>query len=147
MESKDSCAGDVGIAERLLYQVMGVADPAHYLHSRYFRAALDAHVPLKPRNILDAGCGAGDYSLYLARRYPEAQVVGVDLDEERIQRNEITARQLNMHNVKFEVADLATADFTSSFDLRKSMNFFNGPVTPPEERLLSLRMTAGPPVG
>lgn len=34
--------------------------------------------------ILDAGCGSGIVSRYLAAQFPEAQVVGCDLSEERI---------------------------------------------------------------
>ena len=107
---------DVGVAERLLYRIMGIADPAHYLHSRYFRRALDTFVP-RPTRILDAGCGAGDYSFYLARRFPDAQILGVDMDPKRVERNRITARRLEISNAQFEVADLAVADFPNPFDL------------------------------
>ncbi len=107
---------NVGLAERLIYRIMGVADPAHYLHSRYFRRALDAFVP-RPTRILDAGCGAGDYSFYLARRFPDAQVLGVDVDSKRVERNRINARRLEISNAQFEVADLAIADFPNPFDL------------------------------
>jgi hypothetical protein len=53
-------------AERLLFRVMGVPDPANYLDSLYFRRELDRLRGLPPSRILDAGCGAGDYSFYLA---------------------------------------------------------------------------------
>jgi 2-polyprenyl-3-methyl-5-hydroxy-6-metoxy-1,4-benzoquinol methylase len=95
---------------------MGIADPAHYLHSRYFLRALDTFVS-RPRRILDAGCGAGDYSIYLARRFPDAQVLGVDIDPERVERNRTNARRLEISNAQFEVADLTVADFADPFDL------------------------------
>jgi 2-polyprenyl-3-methyl-5-hydroxy-6-metoxy-1,4-benzoquinol methylase len=109
---------------RLLYQMLGVADPAHYLHSRYFRDALDTFVTSTPVRILDAGCGAGDYSFYLARRYPRAEITGVDLDVARIARNHDTARRLGIRTVHFEVADLTTADFLPEpcFDLIVSVD-------------------------
>jgi trans-aconitate methyltransferase len=96
---------------------MGVADPAHYLHSRYFLRALAQWNDLAPRAILDAGCGRGDYSFYLARRFPDAQVYGVDIDEARVARNRRMARQLGLDNVTFQVADIVTIRFMTKLDL------------------------------
>lgn len=106
-----------GAAERLLFRAMGVADPAHYLHSLLLRRALDAWPDLRPRRILDAGCGRGDYTFYLARRYPDAQVVGVDVDVQRIERNQMMAGRLGIANARFETADLVTSRFEAPFDL------------------------------
>jgi len=103
--------------ERLLFKTMGVADPAHYLHGRYFRRALAQWTDVQPRAILDAGCGRGDYTFYLARRFPDAQVYGVDLDEKRIARNKTMAGELGLDNVSFQVADLVTVRFPTKFDI------------------------------
>ena len=108
---------DVSAAERLLFQTMGLVDPAHYLHSRYFRRALAQWEDLHPRAILDAGCGRGDYSFYLARRFPDAQVYGVDIDEARVERNRRMGAELGLDNVSFQVADLVTVRFPTAFDL------------------------------
>lgn len=37
-----------------------------------------------PTSILDIGCGGGLFTIRLARRYPQAQVVGIDLSSEAI---------------------------------------------------------------
>ena len=108
---------DLSVAERLLFRVLGVVDPAHYLHSRYFQKALARWDDLDPRTILDAGCGRGDYSFYLARRYPRARVIGVDVDQARVARNRAMADRLGLSNVQFQVADLVTARFGTTFDL------------------------------
>ncbi len=107
----------VSAVERLLFRAMGVADPAHYLHSCYFLRALAEWKDLAPRAILDAGCGRGDYSFYLARRFPDAQVYGVDIDETRVKRNRLMARQLGLDNASFQVADIATIRLATKFDL------------------------------
>jgi 2-polyprenyl-3-methyl-5-hydroxy-6-metoxy-1,4-benzoquinol methylase len=104
-------------AERWLFRLMGVADPAHYLHSLYFRRALDSLPAFQPRRILDAGCGFGDYSFYLAQRYPAAQVLGLDMDQARIERNRTVATALGLANVIFEPQDLTTLDGATNFDL------------------------------
>lgn len=108
---------DLSAAERLLFRVLGVVDPAHYLHSRYFLAALARWTDLAPRAILDAGCGRGDYSFYLARRFPAARVIGVDVDEARVSRNRAMADRIGLPNVEFQVADLVTARFDTTFDI------------------------------
>lgn len=108
---------EASLAEKVLFHAMGVADPAHYLHSRYFLSALSRWDDLAPRAILDAGCGRGDYSFYLARRFPEAQVYGIDLDVGRIERNRRMARNLGLDNLTFQVADVVTTRFPVTFDL------------------------------
>ncbi|HEY0529027.1 MAG TPA: methyltransferase domain-containing protein [Gemmatimonadaceae bacterium] len=113
---------EVSSAERLLFQVLGVVDPAHYLHSRYFRRSLEKWKDLAPRAILDAGCGRGDYSFFLARTFPEAQVYGVDIDAARVERNRRMSATLGLDNVTFEVADIVTARFPTTFDLIVSID-------------------------
>jgi cyclopropane fatty-acyl-phospholipid synthase-like methyltransferase len=68
-------------------------------------------------SILDAGCGSADHTFYLARRYPQAEVLGVDLNEPQIRRNREMARRLGISNVRFEVADLSAGDFSTHFDI------------------------------
>jgi SAM-dependent methyltransferase len=69
-----------------------------------FMAGLNA-VPIAPRRALDLGTGTGDAAFAIARRWPEAEVVGIDLapamvDEARRKTPaELSAR------VRFEEAD------------------------------------------
>jgi len=105
------------LPERLLFRFMGVGDPAHYLHWRYLQGAINALPGFLPCRVLDAGCGRGDYSIYLAQRYPQATVLGIDVNADLIARNRQTASSLGLSNLRFEVADLAQARFTDAFDL------------------------------
>ena len=113
---------DAGAAHRLLYRLMGVPDPAHYLHFRYFQRFLDAHAGGAPRRILDAGCGSGDFTFYLARRFPSAQVVGMDIDGDQIDQNRAVAAQLGLANVEFLAADLTRGGFGGEYDLALSID-------------------------
>jgi SAM-dependent methyltransferase len=128
---------DVSTPERLLFKAMGVVDPAHWLHSHYFIRALDRWNDLEPRAILDAGCGRGDYSFYLARRYPHATVTAVDIDEARVDRNRRMATRLGLENVSFETADLVTARFPTLFDLIISIDVLEH-ITQQEQALRNL---------
>jgi SAM-dependent methyltransferase len=109
------------LPERVLFRAMGVADPAHYLHFRYLRRMLDAW-GAEPKTILDAGCGRGDYSIYLARRYPGAKVLGLDVDPDRVKRNQAAAAALGLSNVNFEIGDLTARQFDRPFELIVSID-------------------------
>ena len=90
---------DLGIVEKTLFRVMGVLDPAHYLHHLGLRRALDGVPWLAPKRILDAGCGRGDHTMYLARRFPGAQVVGADINADLVRLGQGTATSLQRGNV------------------------------------------------
>lgn len=59
-------------------------------------------------SICDCGCGRGMFTLFLARQFPQAQVVGYDIDQGAITRNQKTARGAGLSNVTFECRDLQT---------------------------------------
>src|SRR5581483_7814271 len=56
------------------------------------------------KRILDFGCGYGASSVALAKLFPESQVVGVDLREDRIRLASACAEHHGLGNVKFSVA-------------------------------------------
>lgn len=113
---------DVGLFQRFVFRCIGVADPAHYLHNRYVKKALESRQVKEPRWILDAGCGSGDHTLYLARRFPHARVLGVDIQETLIRRNREAAAALGISNVRFEVADITQFEAAERFDLITSID-------------------------
>jgi len=131
------------MAERLLFRLMGIGDPAHYLHSFYMRRELARFPGFDPARVLDAGCDAGDFSFYLARQYPRAEVLGVDINEERLQQNREMAVRLGIANVRFESADLAAADFPARFDLVVSIDVLEH-IRQQQEALASLSRALRP---
>jgi SAM-dependent methyltransferase len=80
-------------------------------------AALGA-IATPPRRVLDLGTGTGDAAFAIARRWPEAEVVGVDLADRMVAEAwrktppELAAR------VRFQTADAAALPFgDGAFDL------------------------------
>ncbi len=55
-------------------------------------------------SVLDVGCGEGLFTREIARRYPNAQVVGIDVDADAVAV--ATARSANTPNVRFMVRDV-----------------------------------------
>ena len=83
-------------------------DPEVYLHyaDERLRPALDllARVPLeKPGRVIDLGCGAGNVTAILARRFPAAAVTGIDNSAPMLAQTRAAAPACT-----FEQADIAT---------------------------------------
>jgi trans-aconitate 2-methyltransferase len=55
-----------------------------------------------PRRVVDLGCGPGNLTALLARRWPDAAVTGVDSSPEMIE----AARALTTPGLDFKVGDL-----------------------------------------
>lgn len=51
--------------------------------------------------VLELGCGKGEYSVGLARRFPEKNFIGVDIKGARIWRGAKTSQQEQMNNIAF----------------------------------------------
>ena len=61
--------------------------------------------------ILDAGCGSGSSSLFLARQY-ECKVVGIDIERDLLMKAEARARKNRIeHKVAFRLADINDLPF------------------------------------
>jgi len=71
-----------------------------------------------PAKILDVGCGIGGSSRYLAKRFPDAEVLGITLSPEQVERASELAKQEGLTNVKFQVTNALDTGFdANSFDL------------------------------
>jgi ubiquinone/menaquinone biosynthesis C-methylase UbiE len=68
-----------------------------------------ADVP-PPRRVLDLGTGTGFVALALAERYPEAEVVGIDLSPAMIEEARRKAPPELAGRVRFEVGDASALD-------------------------------------
>jgi ubiquinone/menaquinone biosynthesis C-methylase UbiE len=105
---------DVGPLERTYFRMFGLADPSHFIRSRYFRRFTGA---LKPERVLDAGCGAGDYALFMAEQWPQARVCAVDVDNAQILKNRETISRMKMANIEFARQDITSLADDETYDL------------------------------
>jgi len=86
-------------------------------HLAAYELALDA-LPSPPARALDVGTGTGDGALAIARRFPDAEVVGVDLAEAMLARAREKLPPDLAGRVGFRAADAASVpDPDESFDL------------------------------
>jgi SAM-dependent methyltransferase len=67
---------------------------------------------------LDVGCGGGDVTLELARRVaPHGTVVGVDIDETKLEIARHEAQQQGLLNVVFQLSDVREMSGAAGFDI------------------------------
>jgi ubiquinone/menaquinone biosynthesis C-methylase UbiE len=77
-----------------------------------------AEIETPPRHVLDLGTGTGDAAFAMARRWPEADVIGVDLAEGMVEEARRKTPADLEGRVRFETADAAALPFADgAFDL------------------------------
>ncbi len=79
-------------------------------------AALD-RLTEPPRRVLDVGTGTGMAAVAIARRFPEADVLGVDVAARMIDEARRLAPADVADRVRFEVADAARMTVVDAYDL------------------------------
>ena len=79
-------------------------------HLAAFERALERVEP-PPRRALDLGTGTGDGAFAVARRFPEAEVVGVDIAESMIAAARRKTSAELADRVRFELGDAAALPF------------------------------------
>jgi SAM-dependent methyltransferase len=76
-----------------------------------------AQLPAGPLHVLDAGCGAGAWSLELALRRRAWAITGVDRSEPSLEAAETARRQLAVENAVFVRSDFLDFRPTEQFDV------------------------------
>ena len=101
--------GDESMVRNLSYQAESIWPQEQHLFDRYALAG--------PLRILDLGCGTGEITRRLARRYPDAQVIGVDILEHTVELARRVSADLG-DRVHFEQGDAFALSFdVDGFDL------------------------------
>ncbi len=66
---------------------------------------------------LDAGTGLGQHAVYIAKRFPHADVLGLEADAALAKSNMHYALKSNIDNLVFKQADLLNYSFSARFDV------------------------------
>jgi len=105
------------ILARLFYFLFGHINTAIRMdHSHMIRAIKALH-PHDGSKILDAGCGFGGCSLYLARTFRSCRIVGIDINHSDIDNCQFIANKYSMRNVSFFLQDLNTFESPPEYDI------------------------------
>lgn len=115
--------------DEMLYRGLSLSGEDKHFFIRGRVQSLYGQLPpdFRPRRILDFGCGIGDTIDYLAKLFPSAHVVGVDVSEKALAYAE---RRYRSPHVSF--IHVQALEATEVFDLCYTNGVFHH--IPPEER-------------
>lgn len=94
--------------------------------------------------VLDIGTGCGVIALMMAQRFPESNVVGIDIDEDSIsEANDNALQSPFAGRIRFENADVRTMQCDTPFDcIVCNPPYYTEDTLPPDERRSKARNTA-----
>jgi trans-aconitate methyltransferase len=76
----------------------------------------------QPFTLYDAGSGFGQYSYYVARRFPLANIDGIDLKEEQVRDCTAFFKSVGLTHCSFAVEDLTQIQHIEKFDFILSVD-------------------------
>jgi len=103
-------------------RLFGIPDIGFQLRALHFRKFIQKNVILTRRlsralKFLDAGCGLGAYSFYIAEKYPSAKIDACDYDIKYIKTGKEILKELNLENVNIFQKDLLELSRQNEYDL------------------------------
>jgi len=108
----------LGFFERWYCRILGVPIIGLRIRLRRVAKLLPAHASA----VLDAGCGRGVITRYLARRYSEARIDALDTELVVQEKNTQIAEKSRLENCNFIVADLQEYHCNNCYDLIVSVD-------------------------
>jgi SAM-dependent methyltransferase len=107
----------LSVAERLYVRLLGVPILGLRIRARYLLPVISRLEGKRFSKIADAGSGRGLFTFYLATRFPDAEVVGMDIDRRQIAVNNSIAARLDQKNCRFLVQDVTELPAEASYGL------------------------------
>lgn len=103
----------IRIGRQFFYRFFPSAFVSAYIRTLYLKRFVRT---IAFTNVLDAGCAAGLFTLFLAGRFPEARFAGYDCSPDDLDQGRAEARQKGLGNVSFEVQDLTSLAENEKYD-------------------------------
>lgn len=108
----------INTIKSLYISLFGIPEIGFQLRSIYFQKILTLYLfSRKPKRILDAGSGIGAYTFWLARTFPQAFVVGGDIDRHKLKSCRTLAKEFHLNNASFRYFDITKTRERSVYDL------------------------------
>lgn len=73
-------------------------------------------LPKEASNLLEIGCGHGHIAFWLAKNFPNCNIIGIDSSEEQVNICEQYKNQNNITNTEFMVHDIVNNQFNQKLD-------------------------------
>lgn len=108
------------LIRKFFYRVTGIV----FLREWYIKRKVLTIFPDKNsvKDILDAGSGFGQYCYYCRRKFPEAEILGIDINKNYIDECNQFAGKAGIEGLKFRKQDLTAINYKNRFDLILSVD-------------------------
>ena len=108
---------------KIVNKVFGYTNIGNYARAKVFRNQI-SQLPLhEMKQILDLGCGYGEYSFMVAKALPNVKLTALDIDPDALRNVEYAQSKLQLKNLTIHRNKLDTLD-TEGFDLIYSVDVF-----------------------
>jgi len=111
----------LGRLGKIYSSLIGYTQIGGYGRSLWFRKIIQKE-NISFKNALDAGCGCGEYAFYLAEKFPGSFIMGIDYDQENIDKCQKIKQMSGLTNVAFKRLDLRDWDVTEEYDFIYSID-------------------------
>jgi SAM-dependent methyltransferase len=104
---------------KIFYKLLGLI----FLREWYVKRRINEFYKRNhPNDILDAGCGFGQYSYFMAKKFKEANILAVDVKIDYLDDCRYFFNRSGIKNTEFEFADLTKINFENMFDFILSVD-------------------------
>jgi SAM-dependent methyltransferase len=116
----EKIVGDSAFARKLFFAALDRL----FLRSRYVAREIKRLQKQKfqPSEILDAGSGFGQYTIRLARKFPNAHITGMDVKPTQVASGNRLLQQMGLKNAQFVIGDLLEMSDENRYDLALSVD-------------------------
>jgi len=102
------------------YKMLGLIFLREWHVKRVLRQQLGERT--QPFDVYDAGSGFGQYSYYMATRFPKARINAIDVKSEQVADCNLFFQKRGLENCAFTVEDLTLIDHENRFDFILSVD-------------------------
>ena len=99
---------------KLYLRIFGVPEIGFYLRACHFKKVIKN---LNFSSVLDAGCGLGNYTFYLARKHPRIKIDAWDYSIQNIEAAKKLLGQMSLDNINFSSRNLGDLSEVRKYDL------------------------------
>ncbi len=108
----------------LISKIFGITNVGQFARANIFKRLITSLPIQEMNNILDLGCGQGEYALMMSRTYPEVAITGLDIEKVRIDKIKKLAASIELKNLKTHHGLIDSLDADGAFDLVYSVDVF-----------------------
>lgn len=98
--------------------LFGIPEIGFQIRNIYFNKIINSFISSQNlKQILDAGSGIGAYTFWLAKKFPKSNVIGGEIDQNKLKASRLINRAIKHRNVSFVHFDATKKQNKSKYDL------------------------------